>query len=281
MNKDKKYFEGIYFKIQNNNNVIAFIPGCSQTEAFIQYIDKNTSYYFKYDKNKYIRKNNTIIIENNILSPEGLSINLKSKDLNIQGNVSFSNLHVLKHHIMGPFKYLPMQCMHGIISMYHNVNGSLLINNNVIAFNNAIGYSEEDNGTSFPTNYTWLHYASPNNKTSIMLAIADVPLGKISFKGTICAIINNNQQYILATYKGAKFLQYSEKQIIIKQGKLSLIVNIFEINGQTLLAPTSGNMSRDIKENICCKGKISFYCNNIPIFKHTCNCISFEYVKEI
>ena len=270
MKKNRKYFEGIYFKLEQNNNVI----------AFIQYIDKDSSYYFKYNKNKYIRKNNTIIIDNNILSPEGLSIYLKSKDLNIKGNVVFSNLTPLKHNIMGPFQHLPMQCMHGIISMHHNVNGSLLINNNVITFNNAIGYSEEDKGTSFPTNYTWLHYASSVNNTSIMLAIADIPLGKVTFTGVICAITHNNQEYILATYKGVKIVKYTNKQIILKQGKLYLKVDIFETNGNKLLAPNNGDMTRIIKENISCKGKISFYINSIPIFEFTSDCISFEYAKE-
>lgn len=284
MNKKNKYFEGIYFKIQDKNNSMAFIPGISADEAFIQYIDINTSYYFKYDKSKYIRKNNSIIIDDNVLSPEGLTLNLKSEDLNIQGIVSFTKLTPLKHHIMGPFKYLPMPCMHGIISMRHNVNGNITVKDNQIIFNNAIGYIEEDKGISFPTNYIWLHCNLFNNNKknnrSIMLAIADIPFLKTSFKGVICAIKHKGNEHILATYKGVEILNYTDKQIILKQGKLYLKVDIFENNGQELLAPNKGNMIRTIKENICCKGKISFYINNIPIFEQVSDYISFEYVGK-
>ena len=88
MKKNRKYFEGIYFKLEQNNNVIAFIPGVSEKEAFIQYIDKDSSYYFKYDKNKYIRKNNSIIIEDNVLSPQGLKLNLKFMMIEIKDKES-------------------------------------------------------------------------------------------------------------------------------------------------------------------------------------------------
>ncbi len=277
--KSKKYFEGIYFKLKQDNNVIAFIPGCSETEAFVQFVDKKISYYIKFNKDKYFRKNNTIILDNNIFSPEGISVNLISKDINIKGNVSFKNLKPLSHNIMGPFQYIPMQCSHGVISMYHRVNGNICINNMPIVFNNGIGYCEEDRGTSFPKTYLWVHCNDFIDNTSIMVSIADIPLGKINFKGVICAIRYNKKEYILATYKGVKIVQYNSKNVILKQGNIVLIVDILENGGQDLLAPNEGNMSRTVRENISCKGKFTFYINNKLIFEYFSNNVSYEYVE--
>ena len=51
---------------------------------------------------------------------------------------------------MGPFSYLPlMECYHGILSMDHNISGSIDYNDQTIDFNEGRGYIEKDYGKSF------------------------------------------------------------------------------------------------------------------------------------
>lgn len=272
------YFEGVYHKLQSDNKTIAFIPGRTDDEAFIQVITNGNSYYISYSIREYIRRGDDIYIENNIFSKEGISINICNKDIVLKGNVKYTSLSPLKRNIMGPFQYIPMECSHGVISMKHELKGNIKVNDLEISFNTGKGYSEQDRGNSFPKNYIWVQSNDFLNDTSIMLSIADIPINK--FKGIICAMHHENKEYIFATYKGAKCLRYNERNIIIKQGKYILIVEILEKNGYSLKAPQNGKMNRIIKEAISCKAKFKLYYNNKIVFDYMSNNASFEYVRN-
>ena len=288
--KNKKgYFEGWYFKHQSNTHSISFIPGINidkngKKYAFIQVITENKTYNINYDFNDFSISEDklTIKIKDSIFSLKGIIINIKSKDINIKGKLTYSNITSIKKDIMGPFAYFPfMECFHGVLSLNHKVNGNLLINNEEIKFSSSKGYIEKDSGKSFPKTYLWLqcNYFKYEDM-SIMVSIADIPFLGFEFKGCIAIVYYEGKEYRLATYNGVRIISYNEKGLVIKRGKYRLEVEIKDLSPQNLLAPNGGEMIRTIKENISCSANFKFYKNNELIFNLDSNKTSFEYVNS-
>lgn len=263
--KDK--FIGYYHKLQKNNNTIAFIPSLSNEGRFLQIITNDCSY-------------NMLLPKNNIFSLKGISVNIKNENINIKGLIRYSKLTPLKYDIMGLFKYLPMECRHGVISMHHKLSGKLNINNNIIDFADGTGYLEYDMGASFPKSYVWLQCNAFKEKASIMISIADIPFGKKSFKGCICIINYKGEEFRLATYLFVKILKYNREQIILSQGKYLFIIDLMDNNSHQLIAPQKGNMIRTIKESHNCISRFRFFISDKQVFDLKSNYCSFEYVEN-
>lgn len=249
------YFKGYYYKHQKGQDTIAFIPGFSSNDgAFIQIITKDFSVSLPYQKN-------------NIFSRDGIRVNIKHNDLNVSGSIHYKNLTPIKYDIMGPFKFIKMECTHEIVSMMHDLSGYLVINDRYIDFSGGTGYIEGDSGTSFPSEYVWIQCNDFPQKCSIFLSIAKIPLSHINFNGCICIINYQGKEYRLATYTGVKISLLNKNEIILKQGKYLLHVIIPEnTSNQGLFAPSFGQMSRTIYENIACKARFRFFINNNLIF---------------
>lgn len=287
--KKKGYFEGWYFKHQSKELSISFIPGININRngdkyAFIQIITENKSYNINYDyKDFSISKDKlTIKIKDNIFSLSGVIVNIKNKDINIKGRLIYKNITPIKRDIMGPFAHLPfMECFHGVLSLNHNVEGSLFINDKEFKFNEDKGYIEKDSGTSFPDKYLWVqsNYFK-NNDISVMVSIANIPFLGFKFMGCIAIVYYEGMEYILATYNGVKIISYNEKGLIIKKGKYRLEIEIEELHPQKLLAPNGGEMIRTITENISCNARFKFYKGKNLIFNLDSDKTSFEYVSN-
>lgn len=287
--KNKKgYFEGWYFKHQSKYNSIAFIPGINIDKegnkyAFIQIITEDKSYNLNYSFSDFSISQDilTIKIKNSIFSTRGIMVDIANKDISISGKLTYSNLTPIKEDIMGPFAYFPfMECNHGIISLHHTVNGTLIINNEEILIKDGIGYIEKDSGKSFPKTYLWMqcNYLK-NENTSIMVSIADIPFLGFEFKGCIAVVYYEGKEYRLATYNGVRIISYNENRIIITRGPYRLEVEIRDLSPQSLLAPNGGEMIRTIYENISCKARFKFYEKDKLIFNLESEKTSFEYVK--
>ncbi|MBQ6820728.1 MAG: hypothetical protein IJO26_05480 [Clostridium sp.] len=281
------YFEGWYFKQQTRNYSIAFIPGINidrngNKYAFIQVIDEEKSYNINYDFKYFSISEDklTIQIENNIFSINGIDINIKNKDINIKGKLIYKDITKVKSDIMGPFAFFPfMECIHGILSLKHKVNGILEINDKEIEFLDDSGYIEKDSGKSFPENYLWIQCNYFKDKDmSIIASIADIPFLGFKFKGCIAIVYYQGKEYRLATYNGAKIIKYDEKQVIIKKGVYKLEIEIRDLSPQELLAPNIGEMKRTINENISCNANFKFYKGSKLIFNLNSDKASFEYV---
>ncbi|MDP4117699.1 MAG: hypothetical protein Q8873_00700 [Bacillota bacterium] len=145
-------FEGWYFKLQKDDNLIAFIPGRCRDNAFIQVVTCDKSYNFNYPLSEY-RKREIINVGNNKFSMDGMKVNIGNL---IKANIKYNNITPIKYDIMGPFKYLPMQCRHSVISMRHDLTGSVTVDGRTIDLTGGIGYIEADSGNSFPKSYLWL-----------------------------------------------------------------------------------------------------------------------------
>lgn len=271
------YFEGWYLKHQKGNNTIAFIPGISNEFAFVQAITNNISYNIQYPLSEY-RIGESIKIGKNIFSKKGCLINLKSEDIDIYGEIKYSCLTPIKYDIMGVFKYFPMECRHGIVSMHHGLDGSVNINGKITDFTNGIGYIEKDSGTSFPETYLWIHCNDFKEKCSIMVSIADIPFLCLKFKGCICIVYYKGKEYRLATYLGVKIEHHSDKNIKLNQGKYHLEIDIYQNSGNRLYAPDKGNMTRIIKENVSCKARFRFFIKDMLLFESESDNTSFEFV---
>lgn len=287
--KNKKaFFEGWYFKHQYNDFSMALIAGINIDKngdkySFIQVITKDNSYNIKYKFDDFSISYDklTIKIKDNIFSINGVVLNIRESGIRIKGRLKYNNITPIKSNIMGPFSLIKfMQCNHEIISLYHTVDGNLTINNKEIKINNGIGYIEKDYGSSFPKTYLWIQCNDfQNEKASIMVSIADIPLLGYEFKGCIAAILYKGKEYRMATYNGVKIIDYNKKGLTIKRGRYKLYIDIEEKNSRNLLAPNKGEMERVINEDIACSARFRFYEKKKLIFDLNSNNTSYEYVN--
>lgn len=285
-NKSHSYFEGWYFKQQIDNKVFAVIPSISinkngEKSAFIQIITNTNSYNIEYSFSQFkVSKNKLIIkIGKNIFCEEYIYLDIKNKYIMCKGKIFFSKFTPIKYNIMGIFGLFPfMECNHGVVSLYHKLKGEMNINNNLINFNNGLGYIEKDWGSSFPKKYAWLQSNNFNNqKCCVLVSIAEIPFLGFNFKGCICVVYYKDKEYRLATYNGVRIIKCDKKSLILEQKKYRLEIFIEENSAQKLLAPNNGNMARTIHENACCTARFIFIDNNNIVFDYESTSTSFEY----
>lgn len=299
LDTNKEYFEGWYFKNTNNKEGISFIPGINinseNKKAFIQVITNTSSYFVNYNINEFEFNNNPFYIKigKNTFSKNGINIDIldKYQKLKINGNLNYSNsknikTNIFKPNIMGPFSYLSfMECNHAILSIENRTFGYIDINNKKINFNNGNGYIEKDWGCSFPKSYIWCQGNNfQKNNASFMLSIADIPLKFIDFRGIICALIIDNQEFKFTTYNNTKIVQYymteNSLDIILKKANYYLSIKSTYNEGLKLAAPVKGKMEKNIFESICSNITLTLKKGNTIIFSDTSLNCGLEIVKS-
>ena len=233
----KNRFFGKYYKFVNGDGFsFAFIKSHANEGDMLQVITPEGAFYLK---DPYAIK----------VEGEHIEFDVREENLSMVGELLLGEFHPLKHKVMGPFTYLPMECSHEIYSMFHEVNGSLVFNGKDMDFSGSLGYIEGDKGTNFPSKYIWYNSILP--EATVTLAIASIPLfGFIHFTGLLCFIKTKDKEYRLCTYNGGKAIEISEKKVLIKKGKLRLSLEVGDLGGQPLKAPLKGDMVRYIKENL-------------------------------
>ncbi|MDD3693037.1 MAG: tocopherol cyclase family protein [Oscillospiraceae bacterium] len=286
--QNKRYFEGWYFKHQSDKTVVAFIPGLSidsdgNKSAFIQVITPEMSCNFLYPPKQFHANPDKlkICVADNVFCEDGISVNLNNETMSISGKLKYGKFNTLKRDAMGPFRFIPfMQCNHGVISLQHEINGTLKINGKNLGFDSGLGYIETDWGSSFPKNYLWVQSSRSDKKPlSIMLSIADIPLLGTNFKGCIGIVWFDKKEYRLSTYNGVKILKCSKYSAAIKQGKYKLLIDASPDNAKKLLAPSNGLMCREIHENACCKVRSRFFIKDELLFDFVNDKAGYEYVE--
>lgn len=288
--KMKEFFEGWYLKHQIEDKVICFIPSFhfdkkGNVKGTLQVVMKDGAGQKIYEKNECGRKKDKFSIKmgDNLFTEQGIQIFFQTEEISVQGKLKYEKWTALKSDIMGCFQYLPcLQCRHGILSMYHKLKGSLLINGEKIDFTNGVGYIEKDCGTSFPKSYFWTQCNEIEGKieNSIFTSVADVPLYGKSIIGCISAIFYEGKEYRFATYLGAKVLKYSENEVILMQGKNILHIQILEKKGQILMTPKKGMMSGLVRECLSSKVRYQFWMNKKLVFDYISTQAGVEYKKE-
>ncbi|MCL2048784.1 MAG: hypothetical protein FWG87_08660 [Defluviitaleaceae bacterium] len=273
-------FEGWYFKHQSGNKSLAVIPGRAADSAFVLIITNDNSYHVSYPLSEYHKTRHpfSLHVGKNIFTHNGVILNIRRPEITLNGEINYSGITAIKGDIMGPFKFFPMECRHGIISMRHSLNGDITLNGEQQHFSGGTGYIESDSGKSFPKGYTWVQCNDFSGDCSIMASVARIPFYGLQFWGCICVVWLNGREYRLATYKGVKILRCERGNIELKQGNYRLTVSIDECEGHKLPAPQSGKMSRLIRETLSCPAHFRFMDGDHCLFDGKSENASYEYM---
>ncbi|MCL2838478.1 MAG: tocopherol cyclase family protein [Oscillospiraceae bacterium] len=294
-------FEGWYYKHNANGKTLALIPGKAVDKAFVQVVTDSRAYNIPYSLDEYHLNGDVLRVGGNIFSKYGVTLDIQNSDLMLSGEIKYSNLTPIHGDIMGPFRFFPMECRHGIISMNHTLTGAVMLNGEIYDFTNGCGYIESDSGRSFPQGYTWVQcndfencsITTPKNgietaqgiatrfsRAAVMCAVARIPFYGLKFWGCICVVHLNGREYRLATYNGVKILRCEPGVIALKRGKYRLIIEINANEGHMLPAPRFGKMSHAICESLSCAARFRFMEGNRILFDGESNFASYEYEPE-
>lgn len=278
----RRYFEGWYFKQQNDTETVALIPAFhvddnGEASASLQVITDTQAYHIPFQAHSLRAdpKKLCVRLGDCVFSEQGCKLDVKSEECDLSGTLRFGSLKSLSYDIMGPFSAMPfMECRHSVWSMFHRVDGTLAINGREYLFENSSGYLEGDRGRSFPRRYVWTQCGWDGN--SIMLSVADIPFGAVHFTGCIGFILLDGKEYRIATYCGVKLISISDDTVLLRQGKLVLKIELLTSNSQLLRAPQKGNMSRLIHESASCQVRYSCSVNGKTLFDFVSKQASFE-----
>ncbi|WP_167611485.1 tocopherol cyclase family protein [Maribellus sediminis] len=273
--RSKKYFEGWYYKIvsANEQHAFAFIPGIAMDEqggahAFVQVLDgkAQTAEYIKFPASAFSASATSfeIGIAGNQFTGNFIQLDLD----NYSGILQFKNPVPWPNKwyspgIMGPYTFVPfMECYHGIISMDHELNGTLKIGGKNIDFTGGRGYIEKDWGHSFPSAYFWMqsnHFSQPG--ISFKASVAKIPWLRSSFVGFIAGLYFNGKLIEFTTYNGTKLLHsYADSQkvmLLMENKQYRLKVMAHRDNATELASPIAGIMEGRISESMTSELTIS------------------------
>lgn len=281
------YFEGWYLKHQTRQGqALALIPafhidGSGRRTASLQVIARDQAWWLAHPETQLqvSRQPFQVTVGLSSFGSQGIVLHIEQDDLSLCGTLRYGPFTALRSDIMGPFRFFAgMQCSHGVISMGHSLEGSLVLNGERLDFTNGIGYIETDRGRSFPSAYLWTQCVWDGPACgSLMLAAAAIPLPVGGFTGCICSVFFRGQEYRLATYRGAKIEEWSPSGAVIRQGKYRLEVQLLSGRRQALHAPAEGRMERTVHESLCAEVRYRFWHGTDLLFQHTDPNASFEY----
>ena len=269
--KSKRFFEGWYYKIisSDQKHALAIIPGIAMDEngkkqAFIQVLDGRNlkASYHKFDAQEFIPepKTHDLQIGKNRFTNDSIELDLPG----LKGSLRFRNRSPWPSSwnspgIMGPFSFVPfMECYHGILSMDHSIEGSLVHQDKVISFEQGRGYMEKDWGHSFPEGYVWMQ-SNHFSKTgiSIKASIAKIPWIGSSFIGYIAGVLIDGKLIQFTTYNKTqlKKCSVSKKEVVIEMENSlhKLWIRAEQEKATPLAAPIAGFMDARIEESMNAK----------------------------
>lgn len=277
--KRGNFFEGWFYKIvdQKRKNVFSFIPGVSlgsDPHAFIQVLDGQThqSDYLRFLIDDFFAssKKLEIKIDKNIFTSNSINLELALPNKKINGILNFNQLKpwpvtLFTPGIMGWYSFIPfMECFHGVVSLDHEIRGSLAFNGRTIDFKNGRGYIEKDWGKSFPSSYIWIqsnHFDQIG--ISLIVSVANIPWLKGSFRGFIIGFLYKGQLHQFTTYNGGKInsLALTEDQVRLEvvNRKHKLIIQAMRSVGGLLHAPYETRMVQHVSESLSSQVHIQFF----------------------
>lgn len=267
------YFEGWYFKLVSHDTraKIAVIPGISrasnpdESHAFIQVFDGTHGrvHYFTFPLNHFSADHHQfkIRVGPNHFGRDGMTLNLEREKIRIAGEVSWSGqspwpISWLSPGVMGWYAWVPkMECYHGVVSMNHQLRGTLSMPDGLVDFNQGKGYTEKDWGTSFPSDWIWAqsnHFSE--NGTSFFFSLAKIPwLGRY-FIGFISGLQHVGRLYRFATYTGARMtkLRGKDNTVEVEIQTQRHVLRLKSVMAQTtaLPAPQEGVMRGHVRESL-------------------------------
>ena len=272
------YFEGWYFKLvtADETKALAFIPGISmgkdgRSHSFIQLIDgtEGHTHYFDFQSEDFIPQSDRFEVKvgDSAFSENFIHINLPE----INGRIDFPKISPWPKMlgapgIMGWYSFVPfMQCYHGVVSLYHQLEGKLNYLRKEIDFTDGIGYIEKDWGSSFPKCWIWMqsnHFMDESGEVSIMASVAHIPwLGRY-FVGFLVGFWYKGTLHRFTTYTGAKMkssIRGDQVFLSFTQGKK--VIKIIATKGLTgeLISPIGGEMRGKVNESLSAVIDVEYY----------------------
>jgi hypothetical protein len=269
--KAKNYFEGWYFKLVDPRgaNIWSIIPGVSYSEdshCFIQVIHANsgnTSYHrYPLDQFSFKRDRFQVGVGDSIFSSNEISLQIDSPELHISGSLDLKEARRFPSSlrapgIMGWYSYAPfMECYHGVVSMQHQLEGSLQINGTSTSFDGGKGYIEKDWGRSMPSDWIWMqsNHFEKSGETSFMISLARIPWLNGFFPGFLSFLLLDEKVYRFATYNRSRISHVEIRDDVVSfsvsNRRYQLNVKAWRKESGILKAPRHGNMDRDIQESV-------------------------------
>ncbi|NND08074.1 MAG: hypothetical protein HKN87_16970 [Saprospiraceae bacterium] len=289
--KNRSYFEGWYFKMVSSDRTQAwaFIPGISHgsdSHAFIQVIDginaRSQYHIFHIDQFKPSAETFSIAIGDNIFSDHAITLNLPD----ISGHIDFSHVakwkgSFLRPGIMGWYSFVPfMQCNHGLVSLDHNLNGTLKMQDKELSFSGGKGYIEKDWGSSFPKSWIWTQCNNyQENQISVMASVAHIPWITGSFIGFLALVWDGTNIKLFTTYTGATMqaaMRPDGVNLTFFDGESHLEIMATQAPGADLVSPIQGNMTGKVNESIGAKHHIIYRRASGTIIEDTGVCAGLE-----
>ncbi len=267
-NKKNNYFEGWYFKMAMQDEVIALIPGIAMGDdrhSFIQVISsrEERSWYvrFPYEAFSAEKKVFSVTIGDNHFSAEGISVDISFEDLHLKAEVKNLNttsfpVSLAAPGIMGWYAYVPfMECFHGVVSTHHSLEGFIELNGKKTDCKGGTGYIEKDWGTSFPSAWIWMQAnCFPSDKVSCMLSVAKIPFLGMTFQGFLGFLQIGGKLIRFGTYTGAKIikLEQDREHATLSIRQKGYVITFVATLGPAshLSAPRQGTMDRTILESV-------------------------------
>ncbi len=271
--KTGPFFEGWYFKLVSPDGAsrISVIPGIylgkepRDSHSFVQVINglDGVSHYppFPADSFSFVPGEMDVRVAGNHFTQNEIELNLKSKEFNLGGRLTFSGLNpwpvtLLSPGVMGWYAWVPgLECYHGIVSMDHRISGSLIINGKQVDFSGGRGYMEKDWGRAMPRAWIWMqsnHFEREG--ASLTVSIADIPWGRRSFTGFLGGFLLEGQLHRFTTYTSARVsrpsLSDNAVQFTLADRSKRLTITAHRAQGFVLQAPTTSQMDRRIMESL-------------------------------
>ncbi len=277
--KKRKYFEGWYHKhvSADGQHAISVIGGISHNEnkesqAFIQIIDGESgrTAWIPFPAEAFVAcpRSYDVWIGNNHFHSRGLTVDVSNDEITFKADLEYNNLTDLQNRslfqpgIMGWYRFVPrMECYHGIVSLDHQVSGTITIDDTTVNMDGGYGYMEKDWGRSMPNSWIWFqtNYFT-DARASIMFSLADIPWMSSSFPGFLAICHTGETQQRFSTYNGAKISAISVGDTNVRVEFVNdthvLTVDAQSSASGTLLAPQHGSMVRPIGESLDTKAQI-------------------------
>lgn len=280
--KAPPFFEGWYYKLvdASQQHRFAVIPGIfvsddpARHHAFVQVLDGRTGEgtYHRYGAEEFWAADGALDLRigPNRFTAETLSLDLDAAGMSMTGTLRFGNLTpwpvtVASPGIMGWYAWVPfMECYHGVVSLDHGIEGSLVVKDRTVDLTGGRGYIEKDWGRSFPSAWIWFqsnHFEQSG--TSLTASVAIIPWVRRSFPGFIVGLWHQGVLHRFATYTGARTekLDITGKQVswVVRDRRYRLVMQASRTEGGLLQAPTTQDMGRRIAETLDATVHLALY----------------------
>jgi hypothetical protein len=257
----KNYFEGWYFKQvgPKGEKKLAVIPGVSLTDmddhAFIQIFNgySGKTSYIRYSLDDFFPEKEPfgVKIGKNYFNLSKMELEIPALD--ISGTIHFSDQTLYKSRwyekgVMGWYGFVPfMETYHALLSLDHNLMGTITIENEDYVFDGGKGYIEKDWGESFPSSWIWMQSNGfGTSKASIMLSVAVIPWLGSSFIGHLAVMLHEGRVLNFSTYRGGKITFFNKEKervsVIIETKTHQLEIEAISGKSVSLRSPKKGAM---------------------------------------